>query len=150
MTATNHALTGAVIGLVAANPLVALPAALLSHYVLDALPHYHPAMPDEKLYKTLGFKLYLMVEALLCFAIVQFLFFTHPVNWLLAAICAFVAAAPDLLSINQYILIRAGKKWKPNLYTKFASKIQWFERPTGAVVEIVWFICLVIILVKIL
>jgi len=150
VTATNHALTGAVIGLVAANPLVALPAALLSHYVLDALPHYHTAMPDEKLYKTLGFKLYLMTEALLCFAIVQFLFFSHPVNWLLAAICAFVAAAPDLLSINQYILIREGKKWKPNLYTKFASKIQWFERPTGAVVEIVWFVSLVIILVKIL
>ena len=33
MRATNHALTGAIIGLTVQNPWVALPAAFLSHFV---------------------------------------------------------------------------------------------------------------------
>jgi hypothetical protein len=38
MTATNQVLTGAVLGMVLANPWVALPAAFLSHFVLDSVP----------------------------------------------------------------------------------------------------------------
>ena len=37
---TNHMVTGAVIALVVKQPALALPLAFLSHFVLDALPHY--------------------------------------------------------------------------------------------------------------
>jgi len=124
--------------------------ALLSHYVLDALPHYKPAIPEDKIIKTEGFRRYLMVEAILCFIVVAVLFAVHPVNWLVAAICAFLAAAPDLFSYSRYKAGRAGRKVKPNLYTTFASKIQWFERPIGGVVEAVWFISAIVILANIL
>jgi hypothetical protein len=61
-------------------------------------------------------------------------------SWLAASLCAFLAAAPDFASINRYR--RAVKRvyWEPGWFTKFASKIQWFERPIGAVVELVWFV----------
>jgi len=148
MTATNHALTGAVIGLAIANPLLAIPLALLSHYVLDALPHYHPDTPDERLMRSKGFMIYLAVEALLCFLIVLLLVISRPDGWLLAVFCAFVAAAPDLLSIPTFQRVRHGKPQKLNAYTRFAKNIQWFERPSGAIVEIVWFLSISIALIS--
>src|SRR5437868_4335098 len=40
MTWLNHAATGALIAVVIKNPAVALPAAFLSHFVIDILPHW--------------------------------------------------------------------------------------------------------------
>lgn len=146
MTATNHALTGAVIGLAVGQPFIALPAALASHYVCDALPHYGTNLPMEKLFKTRAFRDYLVAEALICALLVGLLALTRPQYWLLAAVCAFVAAAPDLMSINRYVTMRSGKPWKASWYSRFAIRIQWFERPIGAVVEVAWFAAAVTLL----
>ena len=40
MTATNHALSGALIGLAVMQPILALPLAFVSHFMLDAVPHF--------------------------------------------------------------------------------------------------------------
>jgi len=48
MTATNHALTGAAIGLLVGEPLIAVPAAIASHFICDALPHYGRVGPDSR------------------------------------------------------------------------------------------------------
>jgi hypothetical protein len=147
MTATNHALTGALIGLVIGEPLIAIPAALASHFVCDALPHYSSSLPEEKLHKSKGFRNYLIAEASLCFLIVLVLAIVRPENWLLACVCAFTATSPDLLWIPKYMKRRVGKKWQPGHFSKFAVRIQWFTKPIGAVVEIVWFVgCIILIL----
>lgn len=148
MTATNHALTGVAIGLISGRPLLAIPIALLSHYICDAIPHYRYAtpqkLPDAELLKRKGFRNYLIGEAFVCFLIVLLLAITQPAHWMLAAICAFVAAAPDLASVSRYIPASRGQAMKaPGLYQRFAGGIQWFERPSGAVVEIAWFVGLV-------
>ena len=148
MTATNHAMTGAIIGLSVHQPLLALPIALLSHFVLDAIPHYGSHLPQEVLLKTKGFRQYLFIELLLCVALVVVLGTVQPKHWLLAAICAFVAAAPDLLSINRFLRVRMGKSYHPNVYSRFASAIQWFEKPSGAVVEVAWAAGCIVILAK--
>jgi hypothetical protein len=140
MTATNHALTGALIGLVVREPLVALPVAYLSHYVLDALPHYAPAMPIAKLFKSRFFVAMLASDAVLCGLLVAVLAILQPDHWLLAAFCAFIATVPDLFWINQFVKIRQKNRWQPGLHSMFAAKIQWFERPIGACVEFVWFV----------
>lgn len=150
MTATNHALTGATIGILIGKPFVAIPLALASHFICDALPHFGTGLPTNRVLKSRGFRNYLLVEAVICFLIVVGLALLQPQNWLLAAVCAFVAAAPDLVSSRRYITIRRGRKFSPNLYEKFAGKIQWFERPIGAVVEAAWFVAAVIILVPFL
>lgn len=139
MTATNHAVTGAVIGLAVGQPLLALPAAFLSHFVCDALPHYGSASPPEKELKTNRFRNYLVVEAAICALLVLILAVTRPDHWLLASFCAFLATSPDLFWINSYVKIRAGKPWRPNLYSRFAKRIQWFAKPIGAIFEVVWF-----------
>ncbi|MGH7239464.1 MAG: hypothetical protein ACREHG_05275 [Candidatus Saccharimonadales bacterium] len=135
MTATNHCLTGAAIGLIVGQPVIAVPVALASHFVCDSLPHFGAG---EQALKTLAFRYYLIAEAVLCATIVLTLAVIHPQNWLLASVCGFVATSPDFLSINRYMRVNSGKKWRPNLYSRFAKGIQWFERPIGAVVEVAW------------
>ncbi len=148
MTAINHALTGSVIGLAVGQPWLAIPAAIVSHYVCDALPHFKANLPDDILLKTRGFRNYLAAEAALCFSLVLALAVFQPLHWVLAAVCAFAAAAPDLLSINKYLLMRKGRRWKPGRYARLASKIQWFERPIGGLVEVAWFVGAIVLLVQ--
>lgn len=147
MTAINHALTGTVIGLLVGQPLVAVPAAVASHYVCDVLPHFGTGLPARTVIRTNRFRDYLIVEAGLCFLLVVCLASFRPEHWLLAAICAFAAAAPDLLSINRYLKMRRGLKWQPGRYSNFAHRIQWFERPIGAVVEAAWSVAAIIIII---
>lgn len=139
MTATNHALTGAAVGFLIGNPAVALPAALASHYVCDALPHFGvTAKYKRRLLRSNAFRNYLLLEALICLGLVLVLAALRPAHWSLAALCAFAAAAPDLLSYNRYSKSRQRKAWRPGIYSRFAHGIQWFERPIGAAVEIAW------------
>jgi hypothetical protein len=150
MTAINHALTGTAIGLLVGQPLLAVPLAVGSHYVCDVLPHFGTGLPDKVVLKSNKYRDYLAVEAGLCFLLVVGLAGFRPQHWLLAAICAFAAAAPDLLSINKYLAIRRGRRWQPGRYVRFASAIQWFERPIGAVVEVAWFVAALVIIVPFL
>lgn len=147
MTATNHALTGAIIGLVIGEPLVALPAALASHFVCDAIPHFGDGTKSLKRLKTNNFRNYLVLEFCLCVLLVSCLALFRPENWFLASVCAFLATSPDLVWINKYMKTRGGQKWKRNAFEAFASNIQWFEKPIGAVVEVAWFIAALVILV---
>ena len=61
MTATNHALTGAIIGFTVVAPLAFL-VAILSHFVLDAIPHFGANVPDNMHIKNIWFKKYLVAE----------------------------------------------------------------------------------------
>ena len=156
MRAINHALTGAIIGLVIGEPAIAVPAAVASHFVCDAIPHYDgiPVRPTlqmkMKWLRTKTFKRLLYADALLCFGLVAVLAVDRPVHWLLAAICAFAAASPDFLSVNFFIHAKTKKKWTPNMYMRFVDWIQWFQRPIGWVVEAAWFIGALILLAPLL
>ncbi len=149
MTATNHALTGATIGLLVGIPVIAIPASVLSHFICDALPHFG-ARDKEGSLKKKWFKNYLIVEASICFLIVLVIAIVQPTHWQLAALCAFLAASPDFLWIRKYRAVKNNKKWRPNLFDKFASNIQWFQRPIGAWVEAAWFFAAISILIPIL
>jgi hypothetical protein len=150
MRAINHALTGAVIGLAIAEPAAAIPLAIVSHFVCDAIPHYGQNDPEDQRLQSSLFRRLIYFDTILCFGLVILLAINRPINWQLAVICAFLAAAPDLLSINKYRHALAHTKYHPNLYSKFASQIQWFERPIGVVVEVAWFIGAIVLLIPLL
>jgi hypothetical protein len=138
--AINHALTGAIIGLTVTEPLIAVPLAVASHYVCDAIPHYGANLPNDQELRSKLFRNLLYIDTVLCFVLVIVLAVWQPAYWLLAAICAFAAAAPDWLSFNRYWAVRRHRVWhNNNVYYRFAKGIQWFERPIGAVVEVAWF-----------
>lgn len=146
MTTTNHALTGAVIGLMVGEPLIAIPAAIVSHFVCDAIPHYDKGLPGNRWLRTKSFRNYLLITSLLCVLLVVALAIFQPEHWFLASVCAFAATAPDLLWLNRYLKVRRGKHWKRGAFMKFAGDIQWFAKPIGAVVEIAWAIAAVLLI----
>lgn len=137
MQAINHALTGAIIGLTVSRPVIAIPAAVVSHVVCDVIPHFGGIPRWEK---TKFFKIQLLIDASLCVLLVAVLFIAQPAHWFLASICAFAATAPDLLWARGYMHTLRGEQYKQNRLEKFLSDIQWLERPIGALVEIVWFV----------
>ncbi|HSX37019.1 MAG TPA: hypothetical protein VLG13_02795 [Patescibacteria group bacterium] len=154
MTATNHALTGAFIGLAVGNPWIAVPAAFASHFVLDALPHYNPAgNSDIEIIKSKKFfYIQIVAGASLCTLIVLVLFLAHPTHWLLASVCAFLATSPDLLSFPRFLHIkRTGKDIRErSWFWRFHHIIQWFQRPIGWVVELAWLVAILVLLIPFL
>lgn len=148
MVATNHALTGALIGLSVGHP-VALPLAFFSHFLLDAIPHYGEE-PDH--IKSRRFIIQLFIDASLCGALVLLLGVSAPANWLLAAGCAFLAASPDFMWIPKFLRARRGlpEESSDSIIIRFHSWIQWFQRPIGAAVEVVWVAGSLLVLAKLL
>jgi hypothetical protein len=140
VTAINHALTGATIGLVSGRPLIAVPTALVSHFICDALPHFGIQENQQRWLSSRFFHRYLITDALGCICLVGILAFTQPQYWLLAAICAFVATSPDFLWIPKFLAAKGKRREWSNWFTRFAVNIQWFQRPIGIVVEVVWFV----------
>lgn len=148
MLAINHAITGALIGLTFSAPL-AYPLAFLSHFALDAIPHFGD---DDKRINEKSFVLQLLTDAALCGVLVLVLFISLGSNAWLPALCAFLAASPDFMWMPDYVRIKRGKKplGKTNVILKFHSLIQWFQRPVGAFVEVFWFVAASILLANIL
>ncbi len=127
MTATNHVVTGVLIGTVVHNPMLALPAALASHLVLDALPHYG----DRHLkYSSTKFKLILGTDIYLAALVLVLVAVAAPEHRLLLLGCGVLAASPDLLWLPDFI---AGlRKHKMPVYgpvRRFLHDIQRYQNP---------------------
>ncbi len=147
MRATNHALTGAIIGLAVQNPWVALPAAFVSHFVCDLIPHHDdPTIP-------MGSKTeinLLILDAIGAVAVATYLFVLRPEAWFVACWAAFLATSPDLMWIPRFIKrVKTGRDLEPrNPIERFHARIQRLARPSGAIVEAVWAFGTVVILAK--
>jgi hypothetical protein len=139
MRAINHALTGSLIGLTLGDPIVALPLAVASHFICDAIPHHASSEDPVKALRKPIFKQLLIGDAVLCVALVIFLALAQPEHWILAAVCAFLAASPDFLYVRRFITAKRNQPYTPGRFIKWTTDIQWFQRPIGWVVEIVWF-----------
>jgi hypothetical protein len=91
MLETPHGLVGMVIAAIVPNPLIGLPLAFLSHFVVDMLPHWNWE-PDARPLSLTGIILDLI---LLEIFVVRFAF-QSPLQLNIAA-AAFFAILPDLL-----------------------------------------------------
>lgn len=150
MRAINHALTGAIIGLSISQSIVALPLAFLSHFALDALPHYDSGESGSDI-TTKSFMMLLIIDMLLCILVVAGLLVSGNPAWLQSSICAFLATSPDLMWLPGFVTVRRGGKDKRPTYlaARFHAYIQWFTKPIGAPVEIVWAAGAIFVLAKI-
>src|SRR5665213_1220069 len=92
MTATNHALTGTAIAVVVRQPTLALPLALVSHFVCDAIPHWDYVLkfPLKKYVALLDVGLAGILVLLVAWQI-----YLVP-SWLILA-CATLAVLPDAM-----------------------------------------------------
>lgn len=146
MRAINHAFSGAVIGLTIVNPVISLPLAFMSHFVVDAIPHF--GINGSEDVNSKWFNRTLLADAVLCVILVVVLFAARPQHWLTASVGAFLATSPDLMWIPNYLRIRGGKVARTNqsIVVRFHAWIQWFEHPIGIVTELAWFVAGIIVI----
>jgi hypothetical protein len=142
MTATNHALTGALIATAIDKPLLAVPIAFASHFVLDALPHFGVSKNLKTRNSSSLFRTVTTLDLVICaalFLIAPWVAQSLDMNiWIMWA-CMFAAICPDL--VWGYRLYRELTEKLPiskSKFSKFHSKIQWGERPRGLYIELLW------------
>lgn len=149
MTATNHALTGALIAVALPSPAIAFPLALLSHFVLDATPHFgkHPKMH----YTSRAFMIFLAIDLAIAFMVLTAVSLAAPGAFWLPFVSGLIAVSPDALWFPGYVRNLRGKKPLPlGPISRFHLKIQWAELPQGWIYEIVWFATMLLVLAKVL
>src|SRR3990167_2352233 len=133
MTATNHTLTGAVIALTLKNPALAVPLAFVSHFVLDAIPHFG-VPPDQlvlkKYYKIVAADL---TTAALLAGILLIMFNNH--FWLVFG-CMALSAGPDIVWWFYRKNLEKDNKTGLDLLTRFHWWIQWKEFSKGIYIEV--------------
>jgi hypothetical protein len=101
MTGFNHAATGGLIAVVAGNALIAIPLAFVSHFVLDAIPHfgwfYSGDVFDRN--KRREFQVGFVIDLLLSlFVIIYLPIFMRPVvSWWVALASIIAAIFMDLI-----------------------------------------------------
>ena len=137
MTLANHLLTGAAIAKILPLPF-AIPLALVSHFILDALPHFGFKSYEERQKRQ---KLWLYVIALdliTAILLTAWLISSNHTKWLLVGM---VAYSPDLIWIYRFIVKEKFGKVAPhkgNLFIQFHSGIQKYERTWGGAIELAY------------
>ncbi len=139
MTTTGHAVTGALIATLVRQPLLAIPLAFASHFVCDALPHFGLGMKfgSKKMYY------WLVIDGLVALCIAVFLIYIGVADPVLLAVCGFAAMSPDLAWLYYGLRGEHGDYKKYDWISRFHSKIQWYEKPQGILVDLVWSIVMV-------
>lgn len=143
MTGLNHALTGAAIALAIRQPIIAPIVAFLSHFVLDVLPHFGGTPAYHYGHRWFG---YIMgADAFITGVAVLTICLIAPHYAILIMLCVLCAVLPDILLFHYYTHNR------PNTwFHRWHLKIQWFERPSGALVEASYAIFISIIIMAML
>lgn len=134
MTLTNHVLTGAVLGKFLPLPL-ALPLALASHFILDALPHFGFANSEEQIKHIRSFKIVIAIDILLTALSSIWLLKSGHATWLLVGL---VAYSPDIVWIYRFIVEEKFGKIPPtkgNWFIQFHNNIQKYGRVWGMGIE---------------
>ena len=133
MTATAHALIGASLATKIPNPLIGIPAAILSHFVVDLIPHWDTSTDHKQKTRTR-----LIIEAvfdvLLGFALI-FLFFRNSVNLPYLFVMVLAAQSPDWLKAPSDMF---GFNIPPfSWFDSLGHKLQWrMKLPWGLVTQI--------------
>lgn len=144
MTAVNHSVFGALTVAVVANPIIGLPLALASHFLLDSLPHFGAHTVAEA--KSRDFKSILLFDTFLtiCFTLlVTFAGIRAGWSWWLLPLGAFFGWIPDLMWYKHYKNDLRGEEKEWDFIRQFHKKIQRWELSWGWTVEVVWFVATV-------
>lgn len=153
MTTTNHALAGAIIAVAVRQPVLAVVLAFISHFLMDALPHFGIQIEnndvrtrnDRPLFKWVTTRIDVAGTII---AVVLLPILLRPrIAWPLTLACILAAIAPDLIWVYRFIReLKTGKLGRKSVFSKFHKWIQWGEYPWALVFDICWFVgCLILV-----
>src|SRR6478752_938692 len=130
MTGINHALAGGLIAKYLPLP-IALPLALASHFLLDALPHY--GLPHKKRDKSKFWKIFFIVDFLVAFsfAVLQISYGHYAIF-----LGGLIALSPDFVWVarvltNKSFNLSRHKHW----FSNWHASIQRYEFESGLFIE---------------
>ena len=145
MTATNHSITAANLALITKTWWI-LPIALVSHFVLDALPHFGSTKGKDVDKKFIV--VYTIDFILLCSLWLIVLLVTGHFRYLVIAAMT-AAALPDVVWIYRLLLeLRKKVVPKKSILTRFHTAIQWGERSWGWTIELGWLSVMAVIFIS--
>lgn len=144
MTATNHMLTGAVLAVSVQRLWLMAPMAIISHFVLDVLPHFGVHKDDTaKRNKHPLFQYIVFVDVALAISLLVLLpsILSGAVSTGVLLFGMLLAYSPDLIWVHRFMheIRKKTVQYKPSWLTKFHHEIQWGERTWGVAVELVFF-----------
>lgn len=134
MTATTHALTGALIATLVRRPAYAIPLAFISHFICDALPHFGLRMH----FGSPAMYVWLVLDGIALVSIALFLARKKVKRQKLLAISAFAAMIPDLAWFYYGVRYTLSDTADMDILSRFHSHIQWAESPIGITVDLLW------------
>lgn len=138
MMMINHMVTGAVIAFTVKEPLLALPLAVLSHFVLDSIPHFgdNDQCASKEGYFPRFKKVVLITDAAFTVIFMSWLVVS---GYTLAIACAVAAASPDFVWIYREIVLKIRGSLKPrNVISKFHETVQWYEKRWAIVIDVAY------------
>lgn len=150
MTGTNHIVTGAVIAGAVQQPVLAVPLAFASHFVLDSLPHFGFPDWDKARPKQRRLINSVIMADVLCIVFIIGLFIVQgaPGLFYLAGLAAF---APDLAWVYQFVVhhrLEQSKGQARSRFNDFHQRIQSRERPSGIYIELAYLFMTAAVLVR--
>lgn len=133
MTGLNHATTGALIAAAIVNPILAIPLAFASHFVLDATPHFgwdfdqdvFERNRSKELRIAVAFEFPLSIAAIIILPIL-----IRPItSWWVTLLSILAAMAMDLIWVYRGIREELTKKVKPrNKIMDFHLKLSYHHQ----------------------
>lgn len=146
MTGLNHAATGALVAVAVKQPALALPLALLSHFAIDAIPHWKYGVRGKLRKIIMRTDLVLSLALLVILALVL----TTP-GWLIIA-CGLLCMAPDAMWLPELLQGKPPVIHKSTMIgymRRFHRTVQWQEFNNGLYVEAIWFGAVLTLILKI-
>ncbi len=149
MTATGHAVLGAVIAAKIGNPYLAIPIALTSHIAADLFPHWDTGTNHKKKSK-MRFFIESGIDVLVGFIIAYFVLqFLSPATDLTYAFSIIIASQFFDWATVPYLFLHMHKapfSWIYNFQKKFDSRL---DKPWGIINQIA-ILSLIVMLAKVL
>ncbi len=147
MTISNHFATGALIAYAIKQPYLAFPLAFGSHFALDVLPHY--GVPKIKsLTGILTRPSFIAMETLDLLGIITIIILLKNQPYLMLG--GLIAASPHAVWFYRLLKHKSNAEAKQNPLTHFHARIQWGEREWGIVIEILYFVAIFSVFLKLL
>jgi hypothetical protein len=138
-------LAGALIGLAVQQPVLAVVLAFLSHFVMDALPHFGYAGQkgyEEALKHRLSYVMAIVTLVTTCVVLAVLAVYGA---WF-AIFTGLVAASPDAIGVYNWLAYEKHDRRATGVlklfHVRFHRAIQWCERPWGVAVEVLAFVVL--------
>lgn len=131
MIGFNHGLTGGLIAGILPLPL-AIPLALTSHFILDALPHY--GILNHTRDKSNFWKIFFVADALATFGLAAYAIADNHYAMFFGGLAGVI---PDFVWVGIVIKTRSFNLSKhSNWFTRWHAGIQRYERPWGLWIEL--------------